>query len=267
MHKEQGAGNIAIGKRVEEAVAACSVVAAAELEVKVAKVTSSVVPQIVAEYLAAAELEEKVTMIAESVVPQMVTEFRENAGGGPARKDIESIVAEKVQVLLPSVAGFIAERMKQMQVEADMSASEKNADEQAPANVECAAEKEAVDPLVKQHVQLQCLRKVTLNGNIAFVMDSKPEGRYAVYVPAAKQRLSIHGDKLRPLTAAEAADYFDNPRYWKQGYHAKVKHELNTYEAEKHASQGIPLNEGETTGMGINEARKQKTYEWCRSQK
>ena len=122
---------------------------------------------------------------------------------------------------------------------------------------ECAAEKELVDPLVKQHVQLQCLSKTTLNGSIAFVMDRKPEGRYAVYAPATKQRLSIQGDKLRLLSAAEAADYFDNPRYWKQGYHARVKHELNTYEAEKHASQGIPLKEDEKTAIGINEARKQ----------
>lgn len=118
-------------------------------------------------------------------------------------------------------------------------------------------EKEAVDPLVKQHVQLQCFSKTTLNGNIAFVMDYKAEGRFAVFVPATKQRLSIHRDKLRLLSADEAADYFDNPNYWKQGYHGRVKHELSLSEAEKHTSQGIPLKEGEKQAMKINESRKQ----------
>ena len=36
-----------------------------------------------------------------------------------------------------------------------------------------------------------------------------------------------------------------------------VKHELNTYEAEKHTSQGILLNEDEKQAMKINESRKQ----------
>ena len=102
--------------------------------------------------------------------------------------------------------------MKQMQAEAVPTIPEKNADEQEAASEECKATvKEAVDPLVKQHVQLQCLWKVTLNGKIAFVMDSKADGRYAVFVPVSKQRISIHRDKLRLLTALRLPIILTNP--------------------------------------------------------
>ena len=110
----------------------------------------------------------------------------------PSLNDIDSIITEKVKKMLPSVAGLIAEQVQQAQAKANPTEPQKNTDELEVATEDCSATvNEFVDPLIKQHVQVQCLSKVMLNGRIAFVMDSIDGGRYAVYVPDTRQRISV----------------------------------------------------------------------------
>jgi len=91
----------------------------------------------------------------------------------PSLSDIDSLVAKKIQNMVPSVAGLIAEQVKQSQAMARSPEAEKDAAELEVPDQDCnATVKEVVDPLVHQHVQLQYLSKVTLNRKIAYVLDS-----------------------------------------------------------------------------------------------
>jgi len=82
------------------------------------------------------------------------------------------------------------------------------------------------------YVQLQCLSKKTLNGLIGYVLGSRSDGRFAVYVPAERKRMSNHCDKLRILSHEETLVFFDSPSHWKQGSQSLVQLELHSFRAE-----------------------------------